>query len=138
MSFITWPSERSAWPSRSRSSFSVLPAQWHCQPGFTANVSLTLKYGAPPFCSLVRSWLCAQSQPPQPRQPKICSDVFDAGYWMLNSDMEYYGSNPSTATMNLKGYLRSRQKEIDRALDHYLPKPNTKPTTLHRAMRYSL
>src|SRR5438034_9348579 len=40
--------------------------------------------------------------------------------------------------MNLKAYLRSRQKEIDRALDGYLPKPKTKPTTLHRAMRYSL
>ncbi len=40
--------------------------------------------------------------------------------------------------MNLKAYLRSRQKEIDRALDRYLPKPKTKPTTLHRAMRYSL
>src|SRR5213596_429276 len=40
--------------------------------------------------------------------------------------------------MNLKAYLRSRQKEIDRALDRYLPKGNTKPTTLHRAMRYSL
>src|SRR5881296_3945847 len=40
--------------------------------------------------------------------------------------------------MNLKAYLRSRQKEIDRALDRYLPKPKTKPTTLHRAMRDSL
>src|SRR5437667_403887 len=40
--------------------------------------------------------------------------------------------------MNLKAYLRSGQKEIDRALDRYLPKPKTKPTTLHRAMRYSL
>src|SRR5436305_9815436 len=40
--------------------------------------------------------------------------------------------------MNLKAYLRSRQKEIDRALDRYLPKPKTKPMTLHRAMRYSL
>src|SRR5438046_6678848 len=40
--------------------------------------------------------------------------------------------------MNLKAYLRSRQKEIDRALDRYLPKPKTKPTTLHKAMRYSL
>jgi geranylgeranyl diphosphate synthase type II len=27
---------------------------------------------------------------------------------------------------------------IERALDRYLPKPNTKPATLHRAMRYSL
>jgi geranylgeranyl diphosphate synthase, type II len=40
--------------------------------------------------------------------------------------------------MNLKAYLRSRQQEIDRALDRYLPKANTKPATLHKAMRYSL
>jgi geranylgeranyl diphosphate synthase type II len=40
--------------------------------------------------------------------------------------------------MDLKGYLRSHQREIDRALDGYLPKANTKPATLHRAMRYSL
>src|SRR5947207_8100379 len=57
---------------------------------------------------------------------------------MPDSAIEYYASNPSTATMNLKAYLRSRQKEIDRALDRYLPKPKTKPMTLHRAMRYSL
>lgn len=40
--------------------------------------------------------------------------------------------------MNLKSYLVTRQKTIDRALDRYLPKANTKPATLHRAMRYSL
>ena len=40
--------------------------------------------------------------------------------------------------MNLKIYLLARQKRIDRALDRYLPKANTKPATLHRAMRYSL
>src|SRR6266536_1219137 len=40
--------------------------------------------------------------------------------------------------MDLKAYLRSRQRKIDRALDRYLPKANTKPATLHRAMRYSL
>jgi geranylgeranyl diphosphate synthase type II len=40
--------------------------------------------------------------------------------------------------MNLKAYLRSRQKEVDHALDRYLPKASTKPTTLHKAMRYSL
>ena len=40
--------------------------------------------------------------------------------------------------MNLKTYLLSRQKLIDRALDRYLPKAKTKPATLHRAMRYSL
>jgi geranylgeranyl diphosphate synthase, type II len=40
--------------------------------------------------------------------------------------------------VNLKTYLTNRQKLIDRALDHYLPRANTKPVTLHRAMRYSL
>jgi len=40
--------------------------------------------------------------------------------------------------VNLKAYLRARQKKIDRALDRYLPKANTKPATLHKAMRYSL
>src|SRR5438309_7482280 len=40
--------------------------------------------------------------------------------------------------MDLKAYLRSRQRKIDRALDRYLPKANTNPATLHRAMRYSL
>jgi geranylgeranyl diphosphate synthase, type II len=40
--------------------------------------------------------------------------------------------------VNLKTYLAARQKLIERALDRYLPKANTKPVTLHRAMRYSL
>jgi geranylgeranyl diphosphate synthase type II len=40
--------------------------------------------------------------------------------------------------MNLKAYLRSRQKLIDGALDRYLPKERTRPATIHRAMRYSL
>src|SRR5216117_1104461 len=40
--------------------------------------------------------------------------------------------------VNLKSCLVTRQKLIDRALDRYLPKANRKPTTLHRAMRYSL
>ncbi len=40
--------------------------------------------------------------------------------------------------MNLRKYLRTRQKQIDHALDRYLPKANTKPATLHKAMRYSL
>src|SRR5947207_7899076 len=57
---------------------------------------------------------------------------------MPDSAIEYYRSNPSAASMNLKAYLRSRKKKIDRALNRYLPKPKTKPTTLHRAMRYSL
>jgi geranylgeranyl diphosphate synthase type II len=40
--------------------------------------------------------------------------------------------------VNIKTYLLSRQKLIEHALDRYLPKANTKPATLHRAMRYSL
>jgi geranylgeranyl diphosphate synthase type II len=40
--------------------------------------------------------------------------------------------------VNLKTYLISRQKMIDRALDRYLPKENTRPATIHKAMRYSL
>ncbi len=40
--------------------------------------------------------------------------------------------------MNLKTYLKSRQKQIDRALDQYLPNESTRPATIHRAMRYSL
>jgi geranylgeranyl diphosphate synthase type II len=40
--------------------------------------------------------------------------------------------------MDLRHYLGSRQKQIDRALDRYFPKENTKPATIHKAMRYSL
>jgi geranylgeranyl diphosphate synthase type II len=40
--------------------------------------------------------------------------------------------------MNLKSYLKSRQKMIDRSLDGYLPKENVRPATIHKAMRYSL
>ncbi|MDQ3198435.1 MAG: polyprenyl synthetase family protein [Verrucomicrobiota bacterium] len=40
--------------------------------------------------------------------------------------------------MELKRYLAARQKEVDRALDRFLPKGSTKPATIHKAMRYSL
>jgi geranylgeranyl diphosphate synthase type II len=40
--------------------------------------------------------------------------------------------------MELKMYLVSRQKLVDRALDRYLPRASAKPATIHRAMRYSL
>jgi geranylgeranyl diphosphate synthase, type II len=40
--------------------------------------------------------------------------------------------------MNLAAYLKARQHTIDRALDRYLPKANTKPRTIHEAMRYSM
>ncbi|MEY2519678.1 MAG: geranylgeranyl diphosphate synthase, type [Verrucomicrobiota bacterium] len=40
--------------------------------------------------------------------------------------------------MDLKRYLVARQKEVDRALDRFLPKKSTPPATIHKAMRYSL
>jgi geranylgeranyl diphosphate synthase type II len=40
--------------------------------------------------------------------------------------------------MDVKAYLQSCQRKIDRALDRYLPKENVKPATIHKAMRYSL
>jgi geranylgeranyl diphosphate synthase type II len=40
--------------------------------------------------------------------------------------------------VDLKRYLTARQKEVDRALDRFLPKASTKPATIHKAMRYSL
>jgi geranylgeranyl diphosphate synthase type II len=40
--------------------------------------------------------------------------------------------------MDLKRYLIARQKEVDRALDRFLPKASVPPATLHKAMRYSL
>ena len=38
----------------------------------------------------------------------------------------------------LKAYLESRCKAVDTALDAYLPSPETRPATLHKAMRHSL
>ena len=40
--------------------------------------------------------------------------------------------------MNLKAYITSRQRAVDRALNRFLPKESTPPTTIHQAMRYSL
>jgi geranylgeranyl diphosphate synthase type II len=40
--------------------------------------------------------------------------------------------------MNVKAYLQSHQRKVDRALDRYLPKEKVKPVTIHKAMRYSL
>ncbi len=38
----------------------------------------------------------------------------------------------------LESYLRERAREVDATLDRLLPKASVKPTTIHRAMRYSL
>jgi geranylgeranyl diphosphate synthase type II len=40
--------------------------------------------------------------------------------------------------MDLKAYLDTRGKLIDRALDRFLPRASVKPRTIHAAMRYSL
>jgi geranylgeranyl diphosphate synthase type II len=40
--------------------------------------------------------------------------------------------------MELKRYLIARQKDVERALDHFLPRESTPPATIHKAMRYSL
>jgi len=40
--------------------------------------------------------------------------------------------------MELKSYLIARRKEVDRALDRFLPGERTPPATIHKAMRYSL
>ena len=40
--------------------------------------------------------------------------------------------------MDLKSYLASYQKRVDRALNRCLPKASAKPATIHKAMRYSL
>lgn len=40
--------------------------------------------------------------------------------------------------MPLTQYLKARGKEIDSALGRFLPRTTEKPTTLHRAMRYSV
>jgi geranylgeranyl diphosphate synthase type II len=40
--------------------------------------------------------------------------------------------------VELKSYLAQRQRAVDLALDRFIPPLNRKPSTLHRAMRYSL
>ena len=40
--------------------------------------------------------------------------------------------------MDLKGYLKTQQKRIQEALDHYLPSEEEYPPVIHQAIRYSL
>src|SRR5437899_2106947 len=66
--------------------------------------------------------------------------MLDSGISMLDNQPRATSRIQHRAyrTVNIKTYLVSRQKLIERALDRYLPKANAKPATLHRAMRYSL
>ena len=47
-------------------------------------------------------------------------------------------ASPRKGSFDLEAYLSRHSAAINRALDHYLPKANVKPATLHKAMRYSL
>jgi len=38
----------------------------------------------------------------------------------------------------LKSYLAARGKRVDAALDAFLPRPNRRPSTIHKAMRHSV
>ncbi len=40
--------------------------------------------------------------------------------------------------MSLEKYLKERSKQVDAALDDFLPRASAKPPTIHTAMRYSL
>jgi geranylgeranyl diphosphate synthase, type II len=43
-----------------------------------------------------------------------------------------------TGSFDLQRYLDARTTDVNRALDKFLPKETVRPTTIHRAMRYSL
>ena len=45
---------------------------------------------------------------------------------------------PSPPPFDLPRFLDSHTKAVNRALDAFLPSANTRPATIHRAMRYSL
>jgi geranylgeranyl diphosphate synthase type II len=66
--------------------------------------------------------------------------MLDTGHFARDwiTSIENQASQHRFPYVNLKTYLIARQKLIDRALDRYLPRANTKPATLHKAMRYSL
>lgn len=42
------------------------------------------------------------------------------------------------STNDLKPWLKATQKEVDSALGRFLPRENTAPKTIHKAMRYSI
>ena len=43
-----------------------------------------------------------------------------------------------TPDFDLKSYLQATSRQVDQALDHFLPPARRDPATLHRAMRYSI
>ncbi|MEN9733011.1 MAG: hypothetical protein RLZ45_1006 [Verrucomicrobiota bacterium] len=47
-------------------------------------------------------------------------------------------SSPKSSPFDLGSWVQARSKEVDRALDRFLPKASTRPGTIHKSMRYSL
>src|SRR5438445_6757005 len=127
MFYITSPFRKSAARLRTDFNSSVRSARSRSPLGFSTNASPRPNSSAPPYSLSVHSWPCAPNQSPLPRPQKISSARTKSTFTV-----------PSGSAMNLKSYLKSRQKKIDRALDRYLPKESVKPATIHKAMRYSL
>ena len=48
------------------------------------------------------------------------------------------GSKGRGSNFDLQSYLEARTTAVNQALDRFLPSGSSKPTTIHRAMRYSL
>src|SRR5689334_17955246 len=46
--------------------------------------------------------------------------------------------NHSKKAFDLDKFLADRNRQVNAALDHLLPRATTKPATIHKAMRYSL
>jgi geranylgeranyl diphosphate synthase type II len=65
--------------------------------------------------------------------------IFPPVFWHLQTRMSRNrGSSQLIRAFDLKGYLARRAAAVDRALHVLLPPANTKPATIHKAMRYSL
>ena len=47
-------------------------------------------------------------------------------------------ASPNSSSFDLSAYLKTRTAAVNRALDDFLPSAQTKPATIHKAMRYSL
>ena len=47
-------------------------------------------------------------------------------------------SSPKSSPFDLGSWVQTRSKEVDHALDRFLPKATVRPGTIHKAMRYSL
>jgi geranylgeranyl diphosphate synthase, type II len=59
--------------------------------------------------------------------------------FLVNAAMSPNGkSSAPSAQFDISSYLQKTTNEVNRALDRFLPKEKTKPSTIHTAMRYSL